>query len=267
MQCVFCEAKEGLNASMTITLDDGEKTEVLLCDVHAEDATIKTAKAAYMQKQQKINELMEAARALGLEISSVKTQGSLLIPQMKQKPQPTSAPAPTPAPVTTAEKSDFLPEEEADLIPTSKLQAVRGMVSVGGQTEYGSVASHNQHDLRGLQNQLPQGALEGRAKMTVVEGREGMPVVVPSKQVDGMGVTKIRVTKKENDNSLQRRFKGMADDSMRDHVPNFARAGYQNTLVSCPFCKGKQTVRHSQNGRVVDIDCPKCNGAGEVSVY
>jgi hypothetical protein len=262
MQCVFCEAEEGLNSSMTITLEDGQKVEVLICDEHAEEATIKSVKAAHLEKQKKIGDLMKLAKSLGLELTSVKTQGKIVVPTLKQ----TSQPAPA-APPAELEKLDFLPEEEQDLVPTSKLQAVRGMTSVGGQTEYGNVASHGQHDLRGLQHKL-QGSLDGRAKMTVVEGREGMPLVLAEKQVDGLGTTKLRITKKENDNSLQRRFKGMADASVfHDQVPNFARAGYQNTITTCSMCSGKRTIRQSQAGRVVDMDCPKCNGAGEVSVY
>ncbi len=92
----------------------------------------------------------------------------------------------------------------------------------------------------------------------------GMPLVIAEKRVDGMGTTRLRITKKEDDNKLQSRFKRMAKDTTeRDRTPNFAREGYQNTQSTCMMCNGDMEIVHLGKR----IQCPKCNGAGTISTY
>ncbi len=107
-------------------------------------------------------------------------------------------------------------------------------------------------------------ARKGKAKLTVMEGRDGQQLVIPEKRVDGMGTTRLKIVKKEDDTKLQSRFKRMAKDTIEhDKVPNFAREGYQNTQLECPFCHGNCTIVHLKR----EISCPKCNGAGVISTY
>jgi len=67
--CVYCGASENLNTTLQITLDGGERTTVVICDEHAEDATIKSARIAYTNRQKQIDEFLAQAKLLGLNIS------------------------------------------------------------------------------------------------------------------------------------------------------------------------------------------------------
>jgi hypothetical protein len=252
-QCVFCEAVENLNTQMSVTLEDGTKVTVVICDVHAEDATVKTARNAYLDKKKKIDALLEQAKALGLNLSGFVQQGNLLVPAAK--------PA---APVIQeqAVPSRQMAVEELsgeNVISTEIIDSRPGMQSVGGSTDFGNVAAHQSLDPNSFSSKLPAGARKGRAKMVTVEGREGMPISIPETRVDGTGTTHIRIVKKENNLSLQSRFKKMADDSIiRDSPPNFAREGYQNTQTTCPICRGDCSIRQGSKSVV----CPKCGGLG-----
>lgn len=259
-QCVFCDATDNLNTQMNVTIDDGTKVTVFICDTHAEDATVKTAKNAYTIKQDKIKVLIEQAKALGFNLTGMEQQGGVLVPTLAKPPRP-AAPA--------AEASPAQPEalEGDQVISTEILDSRRGMQSVGGQLDgVGHVTSHSSHDLSGLQSKLPEDARKGKAKMAIVEARVGMPIAIPETRIDGLGTTRIRVTKKENDGTLQSRFKKMAKDSIElDRTPDFARSGYQNTQAECPICRGTCVIKQNVGGVVKEVSCPKCGGLGSIS--
>jgi hypothetical protein len=258
VQCVFCDATSNLNTSLTVMLDDGNKIAVEICDLHAEDATVKTAKAAYLEKRRKIDEVLVQAKALGLNIAGMTQQGPLWVPEVTK-------PAPSP-PREVPPTSEILNGDE--VISTEIIDSRAGMVSVGGATDFGHIASHASHNFNGLQSRLAEDARKGKAKMVVVEGREGMPIAIPEKRVDGLGTTRLRIVKKENDGKLQQRFKKMAKDTIEhNRLPNFARSGYQNTQVTCPVCNGSCVIRQMVAGVVKETSCPKCDGAGVISVY
>lgn len=260
-QCVYCESTSDLNTQLTVTLEDGNRVTVDICDAHAEEASVKTAREAYQDKQKKIEEVLAQAKALGIDLSQTTTSG-LVVPQ-QQAPPPQTPTAPQPTPQVPTPIDDEMTEDSDDVVDTSRLDHRPGMTSVGGNTEMGQVSSHASHQVTGQQDKLDPSLLEGKAKMNLVEGREGMPIAIPEKRVDGTGTTRIKVANTENDNKLQNRFKKMAQDSMDDRVPNFARQGYQNTTTNCTFCRGEGTV--SNAGKI--IECPKCNGSGIISVY
>jgi len=117
----------------------------------------------------------------------------------------------------------------------------------------------NSYNRGQFSDKLSSDVLKGDAEMTVCEGREGLPMIIPAVRRDGTGTTRINIANTENDNALQDRFKKMAQDSMNDNVPNYARSGYKNTTRNCPICKGDGSVRGSE--------CPKCKGQGIISVY
>jgi hypothetical protein len=272
-QCVFCEATTGLNTQMVITLDAGKKVSVDICDVHAEDATAKTIKAAYIEKQGKTDALIEQLKLLGYNVTSMEQKGQLVIPTIK-RPEPVVQQVPV---------SDFDPLEDLkgeDVVDTAVLdsKSSKGMASKGGSYSYmggaasASVGGHASLDVTGIAaNKLPpdQRALllqarKGKAKMTVVEGRDGQPLLLPEKRVDGMGTTRLKIVKKEDDVRLQSRFKKMSLDTMHNNrVPDFARSGYQNTQANCPLCQGDCIVVNQGK----EISCPKCGGVGFISVY
>ena len=252
--CIFCNTATGLNTEMSISLDDGKKVQVLICDTHAEDATVKSAKAAYHDKLQKLQALLEQAKSLGLDISSLMgaQPAQAAAPVAKpvvQRPQPI---APKPSVVVT----DFGDDE--NVVDTSRIDIAKPFVSTGGQTEYGSVQSFTNYNLDSGTDKLSPEARKGKAHLAMMEGRAGQPIIIPDKRVDGTGTTTIKIVKAENDATLQNRFRKMAGDSLQDKVPDFAHTGYSSGIKDCPFCRGQGTIK---NGTKL-VDCPKCHGAG-----
>jgi hypothetical protein len=244
---------------MTISLEDGNKVTVDICDEHAEDATVKTARVAYLKKQSEIDAFLAQAKALGIEVQAPQAGGSgLVLAQQTQQPAPaTAAPATPAAPASPLVESA---EAEEGWVPTGKVDAAdaKGMRSVGGQTEFGGVSGHASYSVSGQEDVLDESLRKGKVKLTVAEGRAGAPIAVPEKRVDGTGTTRIRIVKKESDHTLQRRFKDMAQDSKQDQQPDF-RNGYGDSTRTCPICRGDCVVN--------DQDCPKCDGMGIISVY
>lgn len=247
-QCVFCDNTNTLNTQMSIN-DNGQMISVFICDEHAEDATIKSAKEAYSAKKDKIQALLEQAKALGLNISET-SSGLSIVQEQKQS---VSVPR-----VVSSE----LDVNDPNVVPTAKLNVNRPIASVGGEVSGHSVQSHTSFDMSSLSEKLPEEVLNGHAEMAMVEGRSGQPLVIPKTRVDGTGTTRITI-QKTDDNILQNRFKKMANDSMNGNTPDFARAGYQNTTANCPVCRGNGTVKNAGKNTV----CPKCTGTGLISIY
>lgn len=251
-QCIFCDAVTNLNTSFTISVDDN-KVVVRICDAHAEEATVKSAREAYLEKRKAIDALLAQAKALGLQLAE---QPSGLVVATKPQQQPQQHPQ-------QLDESDLPIPEGDNIISTTKLDRAK-FQSVGGVVSNGiQVQSHRTIDSSTLSDKLPDGALDGYAEMAVVEGRGGQPLAIPQRRVDKTGVTRITVSK-STDAALQERFKKMAGDTMGDRTPDFAKAGYQNTQKSCPMCKGACILKQ---GKGKEIMCPKCNGSGLISVY
>lgn len=278
-QCVFCETTVDLNTQIGIKLDDGRKITCDICDQHAEDATPRTVKAAYTDKLSKAEALIAQLKAMGYDVAKVeesKSGSGLIIPTIIPKPAPE---------LRRSGPHDTIPEEDLqgdDVVDTAILdsKSSKGMLSTGGQASFGggsvSVAAHASLDPAGMAaNNLPADqraalhqARKGKAKLTVVEGRAGQPLLIPEKRVDGMGTTLIKITKKEDDGRLQGRFKRMAKDSVEnDRPPNFAREGYQNSQSDCPICRGACVIIQLVRGVKQEVSCPKCNGSGVISTY
>lgn len=261
-QCVFCESTENLNTTLTIALDNGIKVNVAICDKHAEDASVKSAKTAFLEKQKKLDEIIAQAKALGFNL--VPSTGPIVLAQpvpetIQTLTQPASQPAPQPVSrQLTQQQLEPIVESGENLVPTELVDRRGGIVSVGGLAGGETVASLSSHDLNSLESKLPEGARKGQVQLAVTEGREGMPLAYPAMRVDGLGTTRVQIKKFEDDVALQRRFKRMADKSMKDDTPNFAREGYSHSFVTCPICRGDKVV----NGKT----CPKCNGAGDIAV-
>lgn len=253
--CVYCGVTENLNTAFHITLDDGEKVKVEICDTHADDATVKTARVAFLEKKKQIDAFLEQAKALGLNIS-INNSSKLSVATNNT----VANPSPSPQHQHRQEaRPDFL--EGDDVVETDLLDR-QVIKSVGGATDYGMVSSYSSISMNSLTDKLDSDVFKGKARMVMAEGREGVPIAIPGQRVDGTGTTRIRINKKEDDLKLQARFKRMAEDSMAGKV-NFARDGYQGATSTCSFCKGECYIR---NG-VETITCPKCNGSGIISTY
>lgn len=252
--CVFCNATNNLNTTMTITVNDS-KVNVYVCDTHAEDATVKTVKEAYTTKQQQIDELLKQAQALGLNVSTLTKADGVLIPTINKK-------------AAQPEEIQLIDDESLEgAIPTERIDNKTGRMSVGGETSMGVVQSHTSHDLDSLESRLPQDVRKGKAKIALVEGREGIPIQIPELRVDGTGTTKVKIIKKEDDRTLQHRFKVMADRSIHNSDdPHLAREGYNEKHKTCPICRGTGACKQVIAGKVTTTRCPKCDGLGTITI-
>lgn len=251
--CVYCGVSENLNTTLQITLDNGEKVTVAICDEHAEEATIKSARVAYTNKQKQIDDFLAQAKALGLNIS-INTGNNLSVVQAPVQQAPVQQ-APQYAPQQVPQAQPIL--EGDDVVSTDFIDN-KMMRSVGG----GGVESFSSFQAGSSKDKLDPNLLRGRAKITMMEGREGIPIAIPERRVDGTGTTRIKISKRENDQNLQNRFKRMAEDSIRDRSPDF-KSGYRDSMKSCPLCHESGSIRNMNQ----DIVCPKCQGSGVISVY
>lgn len=251
--CVYCGVSENLNTTLQITLDNGEKVTVAICDEHAEEATIKSARVAYTNKQKQIDDFLAQAKALGLNIS-INTGNNLSVVQAPVQQAPVQQ-APQYAPQQVSQAQPIL--EGDDVVSTDFIDN-KMMRSVGG----GGVESFSSFQAGSSKDKLDPNLLRGRAKITMMEGREGIPIAIPERRVDGTGTTRIKISKRENDQNLQNRFKRMAEDSIRDRSPDF-KSGYRDSMKSCPLCHESGSIRNMNQ----DIVCPKCQGSGVISVY
>jgi len=261
-QCVFCDTSENLNTQLSISLDNGIKVTVDVCDEHSEDATVKAARVAYMKKQGAIQALIDQAASMGLKIDiqgySVSASG-LIIPQAAPKPAP--APVAQRQPPTSAAPVAPILEGE-DVISTDRLDKDRTISSVGGSTAHGNIPSYTNYNKSGLVDKLPEEVLKGHAKMSIIEGRAGSQHMIPEVRVDGTGTTRLKVIK-STDGALQTRFKNMAASSMNGNVANF-KDGYNEVQKRCPMCHGTCVTRM---GKGKEEMCQKCNGSGIISIY
>lgn len=254
INCIYCGATDKLNTQLGITLEDGTKIQVLICDTHAEDASVKTAKAAFIQRQQQITDFMAQAQALGLQLAPA-ASGLVVAnnPQAPPRPQASSAP-------NGQVVSPILEDDDPDMIEAGRLDRAgrHGMVSVGGAVPaFGAIPAYQSHATDDVRQQIPAEALKGKVRLEQIEDRAGRPIAIPTKRVDGTGVTHIRVINTGGDQALQRRFKNMALATIHDQHPGFAE---NYDLRACPVCKGMMVVRD----RGVEVTCPKCGGQGVI---
>lgn len=257
--CVYCGSTQDLNTQLTISLENGTKITAAICDEHAEDASVKTARAAYLKKQAEIDDFLEKAKALGIEVQAQSGSGGIILAQQPIQHQAGSVVQPqSQVPVVP-----IVDEKEAQegWVSTAKVDGAKGMRSVGGSTEFGGVSGHSSYQVGG-EDTLGENVRRGKVKMALAEGRAGAPLAVPEKRIDGTGTTRIRIVHKESDHTLQRRFKDMAQDSRQSENnsagPDF-RQGYNESTRTCPICHGDCVIN--------DENCPKCEGLGVISVY
>ncbi len=254
MQCIFCGADKSLNTSMDIKIDDDSPAvKVMICDVHAEEATIKSVKEAYLVKQRQIEEVLAQAKALGLNVGETATGITTIHAAAKPPPLPVDR---RPTPAIEYDESD------PNVVPTSLVDGKAGIRSVGGATDLGTVESHTSHTTTDLKSALPEGTRDGRVRMGLVEGRGGQPMAIQRRRTDGTGTTRINVIQTESDASLQKRFKEMAKASEESGVTFSKGYAQPGGVRDCPICRGECVVM--QEG--VEQECPKCDGTGIITV-
>ncbi len=252
--CVFCESVNDLNTSMTVTLEDGSKASVDICDAHAEDATAKTIRSAFMARQTKIKEFLEQAEKYGLVMSQ--NVSGLVVANQPAARQPVVQ--------EQAERQRVIVQTDLEPLPEGMVPAgsvnkrLNRMVTSGKSFDGFSAEGSASHNLDDIESKI--GGDGGMIKIDVVEGRDGAPLAIQSIKRDNTGTTHVHVVK-TSDAEIQKRFKMMAEMSKSgqgwQQIPDF-RNGYD--LRDCPLCRGKCQVR----SRGETIMCPKCEGRGAI---
>lgn len=260
VNCVVCNSNTNLNTEMSIIIND-EKIKVKICDEHAEDITPKIAREAYVKRKSEIDELIEKAKALGLDFTQKAPPGAIHIPQRLPVAQQHD--------VTQLSSLDADLDGE-DLIPTSvvdtamkRVAGTKARIESGGSGGSYNVEGHNVYDRSQLDGGLPDAIFEGVAKMATFEGRQGQQVAIPAIRRDGTGTTRITINKGKGDATLQNNFRQLASSDMQTpsgaivNSHGFAIDGYN--VKPCNACDG--TGSFKVRGKSTQ-SCPRCGGSG-----
>lgn len=239
--CVFCNKPDNLNTTFNIKLDADKSVEVHICDTHADDATPKTAREAYLSRQAALDDILAKAKALGFEITIGKEGLSHAV---DTKP---------------AKKVEVVAQEiePANAIDTNKMNAILSSKRVVANAAGTGLGSYAGHSLGGEGSEC----LAGTVQPEVVQGACGSPLIIPAVKQDATGTTRVAVVR-NNPSEFDRRFKNMAQLANADQTPSFVM-GYDRATRNCPMCKGTGESRIKGGSGV----CTGCNGSGFVSTY
>lgn len=268
--CIYCNTdgvpcSEVLETSLTLQLD-GEKIVVKVCDAHAEEASVKTAKTAYLAKKVEFDKFLEQAKALGITIPDPAAKIAVAVgperPQRRQQEAPQQdrqAPRNETDPTLLDEAHGFYDEDKIDRRAFSPQITADTRLS-----SHGVGGLQQAHDLGKTKGLLVEAGIQmgnARVRMAEASGRGGAPIPIPSTKIDGTGVTHVKVSQTMDPHKFDNRFKSMAAASKEDKV-HFAK-GYETDggTFPCPMCRGSgEAVNRGQA-----CICPKCQGCGLVS--
>ena len=245
--CVICGTADNLGTELSITIED-QKVKVKICDQHADDTTPKAAREAYLAKKAEIDNIIAMAAKYGLHLQAPQSGNKIATIQSNQPAKP--------APQNQQPKSANDIELTGDNVVSTRLidQKMQSISGVSGSAGGYNVEKNSAHDLSSVAKDLPEGATDGKVQMSLVEGRGGQMMAIPSVRRDHLGTTTIVVNKGITDVDIQRRLK---EQSQRgDNVHSFGPEGY--TVHTCTMCKGSLMIVN-KGQRVV---CPKCGGTG-----
>jgi len=250
--CIICGSDKDLDTELSIIIDS-EKVLVRVCAIHADDITPKAAKEAYLGRKAEIDSVIAQAQKLGLRVQLPTDKQKLVVAEGSPKPPPVAPTVASPIELQGTRADGVLPTSVVDAVQ----QRVHGVAGVAGNV---SVESHQPYSSADMASQLPDGATEGKVKLEIAEGRQGQPLAIPAVRQDGLGTTRLRITKGIGDAELQRRFKDLASKSINapgDQYHSFGAGGYD--IRSCPMCKGTGNIAKTTTEIMV---CPKCKGSG-----
>lgn len=239
MTCVICNSDQNLNTTLSIVVD-GETVQVKLCDTHAEECTPKDVRLAYLDRQKQINELLETARKLGVELVP-KNQ----VQKITQKAEPELRPA-QPKQQTKGHQTDFVPVKGPSVVKDKNYNII----------PQGPVPNEDNSPIDLNSIGIPEEAFEGVAKIDRLEARSGQIIEIPTVRKDSLGETRIIIQKSGGDSELQNSFRQSSDRSINGGIVDTYSDGYK--VKTCGFCNGRLMVENK--GKL--IVCPKCNGRG-----
>lgn len=250
---------------------DADRVTVSICDEHADSASPKTAKEAYLKIKDEFEKLKSIAAAFGCDLVqhqtapnklAIATQQPLVKPAIAnevpaaqrdlppgQVPGPLSGRLATPTPPPA--DGQYLDSQAAADI----LRRHQGNIRVSAEAK---AMAYLQQEAPIDQSTLAESAgdaLRGKTKLAKFRGRIGTELVLPTKIINGLGITNIAVVNHMSSSDYERRFKDMAKDSIADNLDRY-KDGYHT--VTCPACDGKCMV----SDRGVDMVCPRCSGSG-----
>jgi len=257
--CIVCGTGENLDTELVIVVD-GEKVTIKVCTDHADNLTPKKAKTLYKKWKATQGDAIEALKAQAAKLGmTLVPQGSGLIIATANKP----AHEQTRQPITESQvTSELHGGREDGVLSTSEVDNVmqHRVSGLGGAVGNANVERHSAYNPNDLASKLPEGARDGLVKMELAEGRHGTPLAVPAVRQDGLGTTRIKITKSMTDAELQRRFKQKASVSVADETgasAHYFKDGYD--VHHCPMCKGDGQIPKTATESMI---CPKCGGSG-----
>lgn len=254
--CVFCGATDNLTTSMNVKTARGE-TAVHICAEHEDNASPKKIRELIEGKEMALAEMEAKLKALGFAMVPLGQQGVI-----------TAVSAPTPSPVPAAKiLLDLRPvKSESKIVQPTSLK-VRDIdapaVAVDKSGQQVNLGKERSYDVtktvktKDGTEYRPPTVVE--SELQVVEVR-GVPIKLPKKIVDDTGGrTDIKfLPTAGSGQTMEKRFKEMADRSMGGQSPDFRHEYDVQEPRPCNFCGGTGVAKIGNQA------CPRCKGAGEI---
>lgn len=258
---------------MNIKLSNGQTVEVFLSDEAAEEATLGKVKKVYMEKRTKLEKALDEAIQCGIDVNEILTDRDIAVsssssntssessvsegaetPVKEQKAQETpQTPAEQPQEANEPQPEQPQPLSEGSNEGSNKVISGSDadkpvQLNVTKSVDGASVGQ--EYEIKS-ETEASEDLKEGEeAEIETVEGRDNMPIAIPTKRRGKAGETNIRI-KKTDSREMERRWKDMAQN---DDI-QFSKA-YDVKYTQCTLCSG--------TGKAMNKQCPKCGGAGEI---
>lgn len=263
--CIFCSGTDNITTSMNVKTSRGE-TVVHICAEHEDNASPKKVRELVENRENALAEIEAKCKELGFAMVPITQQGQLSIVQAPPPVSETTVPA---AKVLSEmrPKDSQKPVAEAKTPTSFKVRDVDApavAVDVNGkQVNLGKGQSYDvtkEVTTKDGQKYRPPKTIE--VEMQTVEGRAGVPIIIPKKIVSEAGASDIKVLPTAGaSDKFKREFESMAARSIADKGPDFTNTGgYEvDEPRPCNFCGGTGVAKI---GKGV---CPRCKGAGEIA--
>ena len=203
--CIMCGSSENLNTSMNINID-GKKTNVYVCDEHADDTTPGMAKAKYKDLLDSIDALSEQAEILGYKLVPIDQEVCCDAQQPAQESK-TSQKVPQGMRVQKRKKNTGDGEEYVD---AARANTIISGASPTVSSEGVPMTNAGTYNVEKAQNDA--GVSKKRVRVDVAQGPGGVPIPIPGHTIDETGETTIEISQNFTDKDLQNRFKQSSAD-------------------------------------------------------
>lgn len=269
-KCICCESTNNLKTSMVVTIDD-KQYDVVLCDEHAEDTTLKTVKELVKKKINDYENLLKQMKEFGIDIAEPSKGNNIVVASDGFGKDDSRL---------EVEESKLIPildVSNKNLIKQRSIPQTKWSVSGVASGDSGAVKIESRETIdaqKTILEVINKGKISGRigkdsniklptiidVESQGVQSSNGQQMVISKVVKDNQGgVTKIAVIDTGGDKKLQDRFKNACQNSIHKSPFDYKGRGY--ALRGCNACDG--TGFSKLNSEI----CPKCKGTGSVSVY